>query len=73
MKLQSGNEVIKLFSCSTQPTMRFQLLTKTKMLKIINFLGFKLSDVVFSMLVNVKMPTTVGIITFMSMIDFILS
>ena len=33
----------------------------------------KLSDVVFIMLTNVKMPTMVGILTFMSMINFMLS
>ena len=37
------------------------------------FLAFKLSDVVFIMLINVKMPTIVGILTFMSMINFMLS
>ena len=37
----SGPEVIKLFSCSTQLSMRFILL------------------------INVKMPTSVGILTFM--------
>ena len=40
--LQSGPEVIKLFSCSTQLSMKFFLL------------------------INVKMPTIVGILTFMS-------
>ena len=34
------------------------------------FLAFKLSDVAFIMLMNVKMPTIVGILTFMSMINF---
>ena len=38
----SGPEVIKLFPCSTQLSMKFLLL------------------------INVKMPTTVGILTFMS-------
>ena len=37
------------------------------------FLAFSLSDVVFIMLINVQMPTTVGILTFMSMINFMLS
>ena len=32
-----------------------------------------LSDVVFIMLINVKMPTIVGILTFMSRINFVLS
>ena len=40
------------------------------MLKIQSFLAFKLSDVVFIMLINVKMPTIVGILTFMSLINF---
>ena len=36
-------------------------------------LALKLSDVVFIMLINVKMPTIVGILTFMSMINFVFS
>ena len=40
--LKFGSKVIKLFSCSTQLSMKFFLL------------------------INVKMPTTVGILTFMS-------
>ena len=40
--IQSGPEVIKLFSCSTQLSM------------------------IFFLLINVKMPTIVGILTFMS-------
>ena len=35
--------------------MKFQLLIKTKLLKIKAFLVFKLSDGVFIMLINVKM------------------
>ena len=41
-QFESGPEVIKLFSCSTQLSMQFFLL------------------------INVKMPTTVGVLTFMS-------
>ena len=37
--------------------------------KIVTILDFKLSDVVFIMLITVKMPTFVGILTFISMID----
>ena len=36
------------------------------------FLALSLSDVVFIMLTNVKMPTIVGILTFMSRINFML-
>ena len=57
------------FGCS-----KFQLLIKTKMLKNKDFcLAFKLSVVVFIVLINVKMPTIVGILTFISTIKFILS
>ena len=37
------------------------------------FLALRLSDVVFIMLINAKMPTIVGILTFMSRINFVLS
>ena len=56
----------KTFSCSTQLSTQFELIIKTKCHKIKIFLAFKLSDVVFIfiMLINVKMPTIVGILTF---------
>ena len=63
-------EVIKLFSGSTKLSTKFQLLIKTKTLKNKDFLALKLSDVVFIMLITVKMPT---ILTFMSMVNFMLS
>ena len=37
------------------------------------FLALSLSDVVFIMLINVKMQTIVGILTFMSMMKFVFS
>ena len=46
---QSGPEVIKLFPCSTQLSMKFFLL------------------------INVKMPTNVGILTFMNVKNSIIS
>ena len=53
--------------------MEFQLLNKTKMLKNKDFLAFKLSDVVFTMLINVQMPTTVkSLITLGPGFDFLL-
>ena len=39
----------------------------------LSFLAFKLSDVLFIMVMIVKMPTIVGILTFMSMINFVVS
>ena len=52
--------------------MRFQLLIGTKMLKIKTYLACKLPDDVYVMIIKVKMPTTVGILTFKSMINFVL-
>ena len=48
--------------------MKFQLLINTKILK-----SKKLSDGVFIMLINVKMPTIVSILPFFSLIKFMLS
>ena len=50
---------MKLFSCSTELRMRFQLLIKTKMLKNKDFSCFQTLLVIY-----VKMPT-IGILTFM--------
>ena len=47
--------------------------SKTKYQQIRKFLALILSDVVFIMLINVKMPTIVGLLTFMSRINFVLS
>ena len=71
--LSSGPEGIKLFSCSTQLSTKFQLLIKLKYRQIKMILALGLSAVVFIMLINVKMPTIVGILTFMSRINFVLS
>ena len=49
------------------------MLIKSKMLKNIDFIAFRCSDVVIIMFINVKMPTIVGILTVMSMINFMLS
>ena len=46
---------------------------KQKYGQIKKFLALNLSDVAFIMLINVKMPTIIGILTFMSRIDFVLS
>ena len=69
-----GPEDTHHFSCSTQLSMEFQLLIKTKMLKkIITFLAFKHSNATFIVSINVKMPTNVGILTFLNMINVMLS
>ena len=48
-----------------------EISTAHKKIKIV--FASKLSDVVFILLINVKMPTIVGVLTFMSIINFILS
>ena len=71
LAMRTSLKVIKLFSCSTQISMKFQLLIKNKIIKkTIHVLAFKLLDVVFIMLINAKMPTLVGIFTFVSMIIY---
>ena len=70
----SGPEVIKLFFTLDSSEHKFQLLIKTETLKkrVVSH-AFKLSYDIFIMLINVKMPTIVGILTFMSRINFVLS
>ena len=54
------------FSCSAQLSVKFQLLIKLKYRQIKKFLNLSLSDVVFIMLINVKMPAIIGILIFMT-------
>ena len=46
---------------------------KLKYRQMKKFLALSLSDVVFIMLTNVKIPIIVGILTFISRINFVLS
>ena len=63
---------MKFFPCSTQLGMRFHILIKTKTLNNdISCFKTKLLGVVFILLINVKMPIVVGILTFMSRINII--
>ena len=68
---QAGTEVIKLFSCSTLLSTNCSLKLKYRQMK--KFLALSLSDVIFIMLIDVKMPTNVGILTFISRINFMRS
>ena len=52
-------------SSAVQKELKYQQMKK--------FLALSLSDVVFIMLITVKMPTIVGILTFMSRTNFVLS
>ena len=70
-EMPPGLKVIQLFLCSTQLSTKFQLLIKTKILTNKEvFLALSLSGVVFIVLINVKMPTIVGILTFISRLKF---
>ena len=68
-----GPEVIKLLSCSTELSTKFQLLIKAKVPTNKEVSCFKSLKCCIFMLINVKMPTIVGILTFMSRINIVLS
>ena len=61
------------YLCSTQLSIKFQLLIKTKIPKNEGVSCFKsLRCCIYDiMLINVKMPTIVGILTFLSRINFV--
>ena len=60
-----GPEVIDLLSCSTQLSMKFQKFISIKISRHLAFLGSDKPRMLFFPLINVKMPTIVGILTFM--------
>ena len=64
-----GPEVIKLFSCSTQLSTKFQLLIETRKPSNKEVSSCMSLRYLFIMLINVKMSTVVGILTFMSRIN----
>ena len=68
-----GPEVIKLFSRSTQLSLKCVLLINRKLLTIASSFLLKVADMKISMLINMKMPTTVGIFIFISRETFMLS
>ena len=70
MNIGSGSAVINIFSCSTQVTMKFQL-QKTQKVKNRLLFAFKLSDVVLIMLLNVKVSSFMGFLTFAGLIDYV--
>ena len=52
-----GPEVIKLFSCSTQLSMKFVLLINLKLLTIANSSSLNTTEKEFVMLINLKLLT----------------
>ena len=67
-----GLEVINFFVLNSTEH-EISTAHKLKCLQINKFLALSLSDVVFILLMSVKMPMIVGILTFMSRINFVLS
>ena len=66
-------EVINLFPRSTQLNMKFTMLISIKILKNSAFLGSDKPRMLFFLLINVKMPTIVGILTIINRENFMLS
>ena len=69
----SGLRFILDVMCLQAPRLQNIFRAQLKYRQIKKFLALSLSDVAIIMLINVKMPTIVGILTCMSMINFILS
>ena len=59
-----GPKVIKLFPCSTQLSMKFEMHKCKKIPRSSAFSGSDKPILLFFLLINVKMPTVVGILTF---------
>ena len=73
LEMFRSNLVMKLFFMLNPAEHKISTAHKTKMLKKIKtFLAFKLSDDVIIMLINFKISTINGILTFMNMIHFML-
>ena len=70
---KSGPEVMKNFSCSTRNEILNAHKCKISSNSALTFLGSDKPRMVFFLRINVKMPTIVGILTFMSRKHFMLS
>ena len=64
--INPGPEVIKLFSCSTQLGMKFGPLINLTLLTTTFFFLQNIAEHEFSLLINMKMLTIVGIFIFIS-------
>ena len=71
--MQSGPEIIKLFSCSTQMSMKFVLQINLKLLTISNYCLLNKLSLKIPLLIDMKMPTIVGIFIFIRRDNFMLS
>ena len=66
-------EVIKLFSCSAQLSMKFKMLISIKISRNSAFFRLRLACNAVFPAINVEMPTVAGILTLMSSKIFMLS
>ena len=73
MWMKAGSDVIKRFLISTQLSMKFQMLISINISRNIAFSGSDKLRMLFLLLINVKMPSLVGILIFMSRKIFMLS
>ena len=71
-KQRPGNDVIKKFKLGLSEHNNATA-HETKILKNVGLVSEIISSVEFILLINVKIPTTVDILTFMSRINFVLS
>ena len=71
--LNPGPEVIKPFPCSTQLSMKFKMLISLNISRNSVFFLAQISLECYFLLRNVKMPTTVGILTIMDRKNFMLN
>ena len=69
----SGPKIIKLFSCSTQLSMKFVLLINLKLLIFENSVLLNIAEHEISLLISIKMPTIVDIFILISRENFMLS
>ena len=69
----TGLEIIKRFSCTTQLSINFVLRINHKLLIIANSFLQHNAEHEFSQLINMKMPTIVGIFIFISRENCMLS
>ena len=73
LKTITGRKVIKVFHAQLNLARNWNYWYKLKYRQIKKSIVLSLSDVVFIMLIKFKMPTLVGILTYMNMIHFVLS
>ena len=73
LQVRPDLEVIKHFSCSTQLSIKLKMLISIKISRNSAFSGSDKPRMLFLLLINVKMPTVIGILIFLTRKNFMLS